>query len=278
MHPILFEIDRFKIGSTAIGPIRVHSFGLMLALAFIAAIWLAKRRAARFQFEPSQVIDASFMAAIFGVLGARVLFVAQEWAYFSSHPEELWSLKFQGLTSFGALLFGLGAYAVFAIRRKRSLLDVLDLVAPSALLGTAIGRIGCLLNGCCFGNVCTTEGFCVAVEGSAHLHTPAQLYDSLMNFAALAFVLWREKNGLAQGQMFALFLILHGLARFIYEFWRAGTVAQVNAGLASSTYWEGLPILITQAQAAAGGMVIAGLLLYIVYQRRATVQQQVLVT
>ena len=273
MHPILFEIGRFKIGSTTLGPIKIHSFGVMLAVAFIAAVWLARRRAARFQFDPNQVTDASFMAVIFGVLGARVLFIAQEWKYFAENRAELWSLKFQGLTSFGGLLFGLGAYAWFAIRRKRSLLDVLDLVSPSALLGHAIGRIGCLLNGCCFGNICTTGGFCVAVEGSSNLHTPAQLYDSLMNLAALAFLTWREKRGLAQGQVFALFLILHGLARFIYEFWRAGTVAQVSAGVASSTYWGSLPI--TQAQGAAGGMVIAGIMLYIAFQRRGTVQQEV---
>lgn len=246
----------------------------MLMIAFLAALWLARRRAARFQFSADKISDASIFALFLGVIGARVTFILQDLPYFLKYPQELWSLKFRGLTSFGGIIFGLFAYAIFALRQKRSLRDVLDVVSPPALLGHAIGRVGCLLNGCCYGFPCTDgTGFCVKVDQSPYLHQPAQLYDSLMNVGALFVLLGIERRGLSRGQTFALFLVLHGITRFIYEYWRAGTVQQVNMGLASSTYWGTLPI--TQAQVAAVAMIAIGGFLYLFFQRTGYIKQEV---
>ena len=262
MHPILFKV----------GQVQVHSFSVMLIIAFLAGLWLARRRAPKFGFAPNKVSDAAMLALFAGVLGARVAFIVQELPYYLQHKDELFSLQFQGLTSFGGLIFGAGAFAFFAWRQKRSLLDVFDLIAPSALIGHAFGRIGCLLNGCCYG-VVTNGNFGVHIDNTNVLHVPAQAYDSLMAFAAAGVLLWSERRGLQRGQSFAMFLILYGLTRFIYEFWRAGTVAQVNDGIASSTYWGNLPI--TQAQAAAAAMLVAGLVFYLVFQRRRVPQQEI---
>jgi phosphatidylglycerol:prolipoprotein diacylglycerol transferase len=140
----------------------------------------------------------------------------------------------------------------------------LDVAAPAFILGHAIGRIGCLLNGCCFGGVCPpTLPWGIHVENSALLHHPAQAYDSLMNLAVLAYLLYRERKGLHLGQLAGLALGLHGLTRFIYEFWRAGTLAQVDMGQASSTYWGSLPI--TQAQAMAFILIVAGVAMYVYF-------------
>jgi phosphatidylglycerol:prolipoprotein diacylglycerol transferase len=245
----------------------------MLILAFLSALWLARKRAPKFGFEPSKVSDASMVALFAGVIGARVVFILQELPYYLRHRDELFSLQFQGLTSFGGLLFGLGAYAWFAWRQKKPFRDVLDLVAPSALLGHAIGRIGCLLNGCCYGVVCAIGGFGVDVDSTHVKHIPAQLYDSLMTFVAVGVLLAVEKRGLRRGQSFSLFLVLYGASRFIYEFWRAGTVDEVNRGLASSTYWGNLPI--TQAQAVAAAMAAAGAIMFVLYQWRRVPQQEI---
>ena len=102
---------------------------------------------------------------------------------------------------------------------------------------------------------------------------PAQLFDSLMTFAAVGILLWIERRGLRKGQSFSLFLILYGATRFIYEFWRAGTVDQVNSGFASSTYWGSLPI--TQAQAVAVLMILGGAVMYVVLQRGRVPQQEI---
>lgn len=266
MHPILFSIPPLHIGGKTLGPIQIHSFSVMLIAAFLCALWLARKRASKFGFDPAKIGDASMVALFAGVIGARVLFILQELPYYLQHRDELFSLQFQGLTSFGGLLFGFIAFLWFAVRQRRPLRDVLDVVAPSALLGHAIGRIGCLLNGCCYGVVCSPNyPLGVDVDATHTKHIPAQAFDSLMSFAALGLLLWIERRGLKRGQTWSLFLLVYGLSRFIYEFWRAGTVTQVNTGYASSTYWGSLPI--TQAQAVAAGMMAIGLVMFLVQQR-----------
>jgi phosphatidylglycerol:prolipoprotein diacylglycerol transferase len=264
MLPVLFKIGNFP----------VHSFGVVMVIAFFAALMLIRSRAGRYGLTPTQVSDVSFWTLIGGVLGARAMFIIQELPYYLKNTDELFSLQFKGLTSFGGLFVGAAVVAVWARRNNVPFRTIGDLFAPGFLLGHIIGRVGCLLNGCCFGGACPpSTPWGIHVEGSNLLHHPAQIYDSLMNLAALGFLLWfeRRKNH-AVGQVAGLMFVLHGLARFIYEFWRAGTVAQVARGEASSTYWGSLPI--TQAQAVAIGMMVFGAFLLALYARRGPVQQE----
>jgi phosphatidylglycerol:prolipoprotein diacylglycerol transferase len=248
MHPILFK--------TPWG-FEVHTFGVMMVLAFLGAIFLVQVRAARYGLSKAQVSDCAFWALVAGVLGARIAFIVQDISWFTHHPSELFSLQFRGLTSFGGLIFGAVAVIVWAKKNRVGTLTILDLCAPAFVLGHAIGRIGCLMNGCCFGGVCPPNlPWGIHVEGSTVLHHPAQAYDTLMNLAVVGILLWREKRGLGLGQLTGLMLMLHGCTRVIYEFWRAGTESQVNANLASSTYWGTLPF--TQAQAMAASLVVVG--------------------
>jgi phosphatidylglycerol:prolipoprotein diacylglycerol transferase len=254
MLPILFTIP--KIGS--FGPFPIHTFGLIMVIAFLAALWLAKVRAPRFGADPAKVMDAGFWCLVFGVLGARVAFIAQEWPYYSKHTDELFSLQFAGLTSFGGLIFGALALIYWARKHGMPVLRMLDLLAPSFLIGHIIGRFGCLMNGCCYGGVCDVHSFLatkfVDVPG---FHQPAQVYDAAMNAVGLAILFFLERRGLRSGQAVGFAIASYGLCRFIYEFWRAGTVAEVNAGLASSTTIGNLPI--TQAQVAALALVVVGI-------------------
>ncbi len=262
MLPVLFKIGTFQ----------VHSFGVMMILAFFFGLWLVKRRAALYSFDQSQVSDIAFWALICGVLGARIVFILQEWGYYSTHPKDLWTLRFEGLTSFGGIIFGLAAMFFLAWRKKIQVSRMLDLFAPGFLLGHVFGRMGCLLNGCCFGGP-TTLPWGIHVENSSVLHHPAQAYDGLMNLAGVGILLLIEnRRHLKPGQLFGLFLCIHGGARFIYEFWRAGTQAQVDSGIASSTYWGTLPI--TQAQGVAIGMILIGIGVYALSQRK---QEQAIV-
>ncbi|MCO5296410.1 MAG: prolipoprotein diacylglyceryl transferase [Fimbriimonadaceae bacterium] len=214
MHPVLFEIFGFK----------VHSFGLLMLVAFVTALWFARSRARRFGFEPDEVSDIAFWALIAGVLGARIAFIVQEIPFYSQHPEKLLSLQFEGLTSFGGLIFGFLAIVVGCWRRKKPVLAFLDLAGGPMLVGHAIGRVGCLLNGCCYGGVCDLP-WAISIEGLPGLYHPAQIYDSFMNLAGLAVLLLVERRGLVRGRSFGVFLVVHGLARFVYEFWRAGTTS-----------------------------------------------------
>lgn len=257
MYPVLFKVFGFQ----------VHSYGVMLLIAFFVGVLLARARAPRFGLKPSNVYDAAFWALILGVLGARIVFIAQEWGYYSTHRQELLSLQFAGLTSFGGVVFGLLGLYIWALRTKVSLVRTLDTFAAPFLVAHAIGRVGCLLNGCCYGGECSLPwAIHVAGMGNLTFH-PAQIYDSLMNLAAFGVLLFVERKGIPYGRSISLMLILHGAARFIYEYWRAGTDEQVKAGLATSTYMGHLPI--TDAQAAALAVIVVGVLALVLLPLRA---------
>ncbi len=247
MHRVLFQI----------GPIPIYSFGVLILTAFIAATLFARSRATRYGWSREQIWDVAFVTLLAGILGSRLVFILQELGYYSKHPEEVLTLQFQGLTSFGAIVFGFLTVWMMARRFRKTLWSILDILGPAFLVGNAIGRIGCLLNGCCFGGACDLP-WAVPVEGMPGLYHPAQIYDSLMNLGALGIVLWLERRGLSPGQCFCLSMAGYGSSRFIYEFWRAGV---------SSTYLDGLPI--TDAHAAAGAVVIVGVVAFVRLRRQA---------
>lgn len=255
MYPVLFKIGNFP----------VHTYGVMMIVAFLLALLVARKRAPRFGINANKLSDMAFLALIAGVLGARVLYLIQD-------PPANWqgylTLQFAGLTSFGGYIGGALVVLWWAWKSKTPLRAVLDVMGPPLLVGQAIGRIGCLLNGCCYGHVCNANFiFGVHIPDNGYLHYPAQFYDTLLTTAAFGVVLLVERRGaLRLGQAFALSFSLLGLGRLIDEFWRAGTDAQVGAGLASSTYWGKLPF--TQAQAAAAAMIVLGFVLYVVYARK----------
>lgn len=245
MYPKLLEIGSFT----------VHSYGFMLFIGFLVAIWFARKRAERFGLKPDDIYDMAFWAILLGVIGARLLFIIQDYKTYTADPSKILS-EFSGLTSFGGLLGGFAGIVIYAKRSGRSLAALLDTVAPSFLVAHAIGRIGCLLTGCCYGHACELP-WGILVEGLPGRYHPAQVYDSLMNLAAFALLLRVERRGFALGQTFGAMLFLHGLTRVIYELWRAGT---------SSTTMAGLPI--TEAQVAAGLMSLLGAVLFIRAGRR----------
>ena len=242
MRPILFQIGTFP----------VHTFGVLLMAAFLAAIAMLRGRAARFGTTKDAITDVAFWTVLAGVLGARLLFIAQEWGYYSTHTKELLSWQFQGLTSFGGLIGG-GIAAVLVGRRHGiEPRRLLDLVAPSFLLGHAIGRIGCLFNGCCGGAVCPVPAPWFGVMGeTGKIQYPAQVLDSALNLIGLGFVLLAERKGLRPLVTTGLVLVAHGLSRFVYEFFRAGT--------SSSVWVQAGPVPLTQAHAVAFGVMLVGL-------------------
>jgi phosphatidylglycerol:prolipoprotein diacylglycerol transferase len=258
MIPVLFHIGNFP----------VRSFGVMILVAFLAGLWLIRLRAKRYGFEVPQVTDLAFGVLVAGVLGARVLFIVQEIPYYRQHPEKLLTLQFEGLTSFGGVLFGAATVIWWAWRHKASVGKLADLFGVGFMFGHIFGRVGCFLNGCCYGGVCDASvPWATKFVDVPGLHHPAQIYDGLMNLVGVGLVLLYERRAKHRpGQVAGMFLLLHGLTRFIYEFWRAGTPDQVSKGLASSTYWGTLPI--TEAQAVALLMMVIGLVTFVVAGRK----------
>jgi phosphatidylglycerol:prolipoprotein diacylglycerol transferase len=138
----------------------IRSYGVMLLIAVTAGVAVAVRRARQMGLDPEVIYSLTFWMFIFAIVGARAFYVAQKWDQFvsDSWPRMLGSIvnvPQGGLVVYGALVGGLAAAAAFVYRRGLPALALGDLIAPSLVLGLAIGRIGCLLNGCCYGDICT---------------------------------------------------------------------------------------------------------------------------
>jgi phosphatidylglycerol:prolipoprotein diacylglycerol transferase len=224
MHPELFHI----------GPIPIRSYGLMLALSFLAGLWYVRyvtRKDGR-SFDP--YLAVAYIMIVGGVVGARL-------AYVLFHLEEFagnWTRTFNpfatdaygiaGLNLYGGVILAVaGAWAYLRIK-KISVLETFDYFAPTIGLGLGLTRIGCFLNGCCFGTptdlpwgVAFPEGSIPYwVFGSQHLH-PSQLYSSLYGillFLFLHFVV-RPRRRFA-GQMIAAMFMIEAVFRYAIEYVR----------------------------------------------------------
>ncbi len=233
----------------------VKSFGALLALSFVLGFWLSVRRGRRYGFAGDLVLDFSLTVMISSVIGVRLF-------YFFTHPDhfepwyEVFLLWKGGLTLYGGIIAAIVAVAWFCRRRKVPFLKMADVLAPQVALGIGITRLGCFLNGCCYGR--PTDGpfgivfpeTCAAgwETGCASLH-PAQLYSSLGGFLAWILVLLWERRPSGAGATFARFLMLYGLSRFVVDFWRAYEPGAVG------------PLGLTLSQWISVGLMLGGLLL-----------------
>lgn len=202
----------------AIGPFTVYSYGLMLAVAFLLASSLAGAQARAWRMDPEIIFSLSFWSFLTGIIGARALFVISHAPYYLEHPRETMLLTHGGLSIFGGLIAGVACAILYIRSKKLSALRVLDLLMPFLALGQAIGRIGCFLNGCCYGRE-TAAGIMFPGESVARI--PTQIYSS---FALLGiFVILRilQDRPHATGSIVWWYLVLYGIKRFIIESFRA---------------------------------------------------------
>ena len=153
MRPVVFTIPGINWD--------VPGYGLMLMVGLFVAIWWAARRALKSGGNPDVVLNCGFIAIIGGVVGARAMYVIHYWDQFRTHGDFLqiaWSIvdvSKGGLEHYGGfILTTVAALAWLRWKEKVSVRWYMDIIAPSAALGLAFGRIGCLLNGCCFGGTC----------------------------------------------------------------------------------------------------------------------------
>lgn len=148
----------------------IRGYGVMLMLATLAAVALAARRARQIGIHPDVIYSLAFVMFVAGLIGARLFFIVEYWRQFVpvGGPQNLWAtakamlnLTQGGLVVYGSVLLGVPAGAWFCWRHGLPLLAMGDLIAPSMALGLAIGRLGCFLNGCCFGGVCLDAPYAV---------------------------------------------------------------------------------------------------------------------
>lgn len=250
MHPILFHIGDFPIGT----------YGLLLALAFFAASWLAQRQAKLDGIEPEFISELAVALLVAGIVGSKLLMVGV--GLLTSAGQE-GAMTFGDIFSLGTLRAGgavhgglIAATLVFFWKVRRKGVEpalVLDALVPAVALGQGIGRLGCLMAGCCYGTVCdkpwaiTFHGSDVLSQGTPigiPLH-PVQLYTLAGNLAVMALLLLLRKRRAFHGQVGAAFFMLEGLQRLVVETWRG----DLDRGT-----WMGLSWLSTGRMTAIGFM------------------------
>ncbi len=140
----------------------IRGYGVMLLLAVVAAVTWAVYRSQRAGLNPDLIIGLAFYLVVSGIIGARVFFVIQHWnliqaEQWSETLVNMVSVVRGGLVVYGSLIGAAVGFLLFAWKHQLNALALGDLIAPSLALGLAIGRIGCLLNGCCFGGTCDAD-------------------------------------------------------------------------------------------------------------------------
>jgi phosphatidylglycerol:prolipoprotein diacylglycerol transferase len=209
MRPVLFHIGGFP----------VYSYGVMLFLAFLAGIFVARNEIVRRGLEGSDIYLIGAVAAISGVIGARIFYVLGHLDAFSGHWGQVFDLNMRGLVYYGGLFLAVPACALLVWRMKLPAGAVADAVGLAMPLSIAIARVGCFLNGCCGGKPSGLP-WAVTLPGTAAAVHPTQLYEMILDLAAFAFLLWVRKRVRRGWDLFLLSLAAYGLARFVVEFFR----------------------------------------------------------
>ncbi|WP_022662799.1 prolipoprotein diacylglyceryl transferase [Paucidesulfovibrio longus] len=205
------------------GPLAVHTYGLFVAMAFLAAIWWASREARLAGLDAEIVPDVALLILISAVVGARLLWVLLDLPHYLEHPLEALMFWKGGLVFSGGLVLAV-LLGWWAMRRKRQpILRWCDASAPAIALGQAIGRLGCLGAGCCYGRPADLPWSVTFRSPQAlapldiPLH-PTQLYHSLASLLCFALLVAARGRLPRAGQRMGLYLTVFPLLRFIIEF------------------------------------------------------------
>lgn len=209
------------------GPLTFYSYGLMVALGFLAGIYIAFRYAKKENIPQDIIIDIAFYTLIFSMVGARIFYVISEYSYFLDKPLEAFMFWKGGLVFWGGVTFGIATLVLISFLRKISILKVLDIASLSTMIGYSIGRIGCFLRGCCYGKVCDLP-WAVKFPHLYGLRHPTQIYASLSGLAIFLFLVWFWKKKQFSGQIFCIALVLYSIYRFFIEFIRVNPRVFLN--------------------------------------------------
>ncbi|MFZ2384901.1 MAG: prolipoprotein diacylglyceryl transferase [Candidatus Omnitrophota bacterium] len=208
MHPELCRIGHFAI----------YSYGAALVSAFWVCAFLLRRAAPRSGFNPEEITNFLFTVFFSGILGGRLVYIVLNLRMYALDPLEMIMLQHGGLAWFGGFMGGAAGGICYCLKKRMPLLKTLDLIAPYIALGHAIGRIGCFLNGCCYGKV-SPHGFYFPVHGESLV--PVQLYSSSLLVAIFVILKLLQEKPHRTGDIFFFYLVLYSVKRFFVEFFRA---------------------------------------------------------
>ncbi len=220
MHPIFLKIGEFQI----------RWYGVMIALAFLAAALLGAREARRKSHDPELIYDLLVYVMFAGIAGARIYYVlVSNPSYFATHPWDILFIWRGGLSLHGGLIGGILAGLWFCRRRRLAFWSFADLLTPSIVLGQAVGRGACTLNGCSFGKPTDLPWAITFTDPASQaphnipLH-PTQFYEMGTDVVIFLAMWTLRKKTRFDGQLFLLYAFTYAIARFILEFFRGDSL------------------------------------------------------
>ncbi len=202
-----------------IGERTIYWYGVMMALAFLVGIMMWRHLARRTGRGAEYGSDLALWVLLPGILGARLLYVAANFPYYRAMPWEIWRFDQGGLIFYGGILGGALGALLFAYRRNEPLPVLTDFLVVAIPLGHMFGRIGCFLNGCCYGSS-TTHACAVAMAGDPTPRHPVQLYEAAGNLLIFGVLYAFYRRQPRRGLVSAAYLGLYPALRFGLEFLR----------------------------------------------------------
>jgi len=236
-----------------IGGLSLHWYGVLVALGFVAGLWTASRRAPRAGVPSERVADLGPWLIIGGIVGARLWYVVSYWQRdFAGEP--LWDIFMihrGGLVFYGGFIGAFLAGLLFVWKHRIPKWNLADALAPSIPLGHAFGRIGCLINGCCYGRACDLPWAlhydASHSTGGMGVH-PTQLYEAGLEIALYLGLAWLFRHRRFDGQVFAAYLLGYGVIRSVVELFR-GDYPHYVLGFLTPAHWVSAALL-------AGGILL----------------------
>jgi phosphatidylglycerol:prolipoprotein diacylglycerol transferase len=236
MHPVLFDLGGFTI----------YAYGVLLAAAYLLGLQFALVRARARGLDSQRVMDLGIWIIISALVGAKLLLLIVDFKQFTSNPRELLALARSGGVFYGGLIAAVVVALFYLRRHKLPLWTTTDVFAPGIALGHVVGRLGCLMAGCCFGKPASVPWAITFRDPAAlanvgtplgvPLH-PTQLYEAGAEALILVFLLVFERRGRPfPGRTFWGYMLLYGISRFVIEFYRGDSRGMVFDVLSTSQF------------------------------------------
>jgi phosphatidylglycerol---prolipoprotein diacylglyceryl transferase len=235
-----------------IGGYSQSTYGVLVAIAFVAALALTGRLAKQAGLKQDDVLNLGMYCALAGLAGAKILMFIVDLPQYVAHPSEIFTMATlrAGGDFFGGLILALAVAAVYMRRRNLPALPTADVFAPGLALGHAIGRLGCFAAGCCYGvrthlpwAVTFTDPDVNGAPLGVPLH-PTQIYEALAEAIIFAILYWRIRKPHQPGAVISLYILLYGAVRFLVEFARFHEQGNLWGGPLDTSQWISLALIV----------------------------------
>ena len=219
MHPELIDLGFWA----------VPTYGVVLAVAVVVGLWTLKLRADQAEMDGTKIVDLTLWIVIWALVGSKLLMVLLDLPRYLRHPADLVGTLRAGGVFLGGFIAALVTAVILVRRYALPALATLDVIVPSLALGHAIGRIGCLMAGCCWGRACElpwairyTDSRAAELLGTPLYQPvhPSPVYESVFNFGLYLVLAALYRRLPPAGRVFAAYLVLYGIGRFLLEYLR----------------------------------------------------------